>query len=156
MITDRTQADIDKALTYRKLVIANPTGPLPSDFNRVMNRGCCDSTMLKRINSQLGSIQYLLKRYGYYTSFVFPDEDLDNANTIFSRELYEQVFKNVKNAKDNFWVYSTTPEIPTYLYGWREANDIEKVLEDIGKTINDMVDCMRECNEVICGEGDTL
>lgn len=156
MITDRTQADIDKALTYRKLVIANPTGTLPSDFNRVIIRGACNSTMLNRIDTQLVWIKNRLRTYGYSTQIVFAGKDWSNSNEIVDRVSYELVFKNVKNAKDNFWVYSTTPEIPTYLYGWREANDIEKVLEDITDAIYDMIDCMKQCNEVTCGEGDTL
>lgn len=156
MITDRTQADIDKALTYKKLVIANPTGTLPSDFNRVIIRGACNSTMLNRIDTQLVWIKNRLRTYGYSTQIVFSGKDWSNSNEIVDRVSYELVFKNVKNAKDNFWVYATTPEIPTYLYGWREANDIEKVLEDITNAIYDMIDCMKQCNEVTCGEGDAL
>nr|DAG72228.1 MAG TPA: hypothetical protein [Caudoviricetes sp.] len=112
--------------------------------------------MLNRIDTQLVWIKNRLRTYGYSTQIVFAGKDWSNSNEIVDRVSYELVFKNVKNAKDNFWVYSTTPEIPTYLYGWREANDIEKVLEDITDAIYDMIDCMKQCNEVTCGEGDTL
>lgn len=154
MITDRTEADVQKAKAYRNYLIAG--AEVPSDFNRVMARGTCNSTMLKRINQQLTVIKFWLTRLGYSIDITIPNRDWDDVNEIFDRQSYEQVFTNTHNAKDSFWVYPDTPEIPTYLFGWKEANAIEKVLEDIEKVKNDMVYNYKYCGTIESGESDTL
>ena len=145
MITDRTATDINTSKTLRLKIQAGQT--LTDSEMQAFERGACTNTMLNRIESAQKELAGLLNKYGY---FVTIQNKIDwSINDIFDYSNYMRLLGNLNKLKNAFYVYSTTPETPVYMY---EANRIEKILVDIESNINYMKSKFRQCGTFDCGE----
>ena len=50
---------------------------------------------------------------------------------IFTHQHHQRLINNLDKLKAAYYIYSSTPITPTYMYGYQEANSIEKILVDI-------------------------
>ncbi len=110
--------------------------------------------MLNRIEMKQAELGVILNGYAY---MVHIENKTDWQNTdIFTFQDHQRLLNNLDALKQAYYTYSTTPKTPTYMYGYEEANNIEKILVDIEKMIEDMKSRFRECGTFKCGEVNNL
>ena len=152
MITDRTQADVDAAKTLIEKVQSGKS--LTTAEKTAIERGTCTITMLNRVESKQKEVAALLNHYAYMVDIQTKTDW--TANDIFTADDHRRLLDNLDKLKRAYYQYSTTPTTPDYMYDYKNANDIEKILVDIESIITDMVSRMRECNTFYCGEVNNL
>lgn len=152
MITDRTAADVMAANVLRLKIQSGLT--LTTTETAAFERGTCTATMLNRIENAQKTLAETLRGSGYMVSI----ENKTNltATDIFGNADYRRLLENIALLRSAFYTYSSTPDTPGYIYGWKEANDIEKILKDIDDMIADMKSRYRECGTFSCGEENDL
>lgn len=148
MITDRTGTDVTTAETLRAKIQSGQS--LTDSEKKAFERGTCTIVMLNRVENAQKSLADLLNKYKYTVNISNKTnwangEKFDNAN-------YARLLQNLRALRNAFYTYNTTPKTPTYIYGYSEANDIEKILVDINSMIESMESNFRECDTFYCGE----
>lgn len=153
MIYDRTLTDVNSAALLRKKMQAGQT--LTAAEQAAFERGACTVSMLNRIESKQAELMGILNAYYYMVTIETKQWD---KGKIFGADGLEmqRLFSNLDALKQAFCVYQSTPGTPSYLYGYQEANDTEKILADIENMIGDMEGRFRECGTFQCGEANTL
>ena len=147
MVTDRTAADVANAGQLRSKMQTGQS--LTSAETAVLERGSCTVTMLNRIENAEKQIAELLNQYAYRVNIA--NKTWTNS-MLFTYDDYHRVINNVSVLRAAFHVYAATPDVPAYMYGYAEANAIEKNLLDLDELITDMVSRFRECGTFQCGE----
>lgn len=146
MITNRTAQDVELAKTLRLKLQAGQD--LTLSETEQIERGSCTITMLNRIESKMQELADILNGYSYQNHIETKEwqvtELLDYPN-------YWRILNNLHKLKNAYYAYQTTPLTPQYMYGYKEANDIEKILVDIENMINDMVGRFKICGTFNCG-----
>lgn len=145
MITDRTSADVTNAKTLRLKMQAGQT--LTEAEKTAFERGACTITMLNRIENAKKTLVDSLKDKGYYTGANYKTWTYSD---IFGGTDYTTFLNDIRNLRYAFYMQS--PLAPDYLYGYKEANDIEQILVDIESYINSMVENYKICGTFVCGE----
>ena len=152
MIYDRTAADVETAKTLRGLLQAGNT--LTSGQITALERGSCTINMLNRVEGKQAELAVILNEYAY---MVHIENKTDWQTTdIFTYQDHQRLLNNLNLLKQAYFIYATTPITPTYMYGYVEANSIEKILVDIENMITDMQGRFRECGTFECGEVNNL
>lgn len=147
MITDRTSADVAYADILRKKIQAGNT--LTNEEKAIFERGTCTINMLNRIENKQTELKNILNAYAYRVNIYNKTWEYTD---IFAYSDYIRLLNNLDELKTAFCVFSSTPPAPVYMYGYQEANDIEKILVDIEKMIDDMRNRFRQCGTFQCGE----
>ena len=150
MITDRTAADVNTAAALRLKIQSGQT--LTENEQGIFERGACTITMLNRVENAQKYLAEVLNGHSYKVSIT--NKTWQN-NQIFEYADYIRLLDNESTLKNAFAVYKDTPKTPDYLYGWQEANDIEKILIDIEALIGEMKKNFKKCGTFKCG-GDIL
>ncbi len=152
MIDNRTLADVETAKTLRGLLQAGNT--LTNEQITALERGSCTINMLNRVEMKQAELAVILSGYAYMVHI----ENKTNWQTsdIFTFQEHQRLLNNLDILKQAYYIYSTTPKTPTYMYGYEEANSIEKILVDIENMIADMASRFRECGTFECGEVNNL
>lgn len=151
MIYDRTAADVSYADTLRKKLQAGQS--LTEAEKAVFERGACTTAMLNRVESKQSELATALNGYSYMVSIS--NKQWTSAD-IFGYADYVRLLDNLSKLRQAFFVYETTPATPAYIYGYKEANYIEKILADIESMIDDMKGRFRQCGTFQCGEVNNL
>ena len=152
LIYNRTASDVETAKTLRSLLQAGNT--LTSEQISALERGSCTVTMLNRVESKQAELMTILNGYAY---MVHIENKTDWQTTdIFTFQDHQRLLNNLDKLKQAFFVYTSTPITPTYMYGFQEANSIEKILVDIEAMIEDMEGRFRKCGTFECGEVNNL
>mgnify|MGYP004587332429 FL=1 len=148
MITDRTGTDAETAALLRLKVQSGQT--LTSTENQAYERGICSVTMLNRIENAQKTLAEALISAGY---MIRIQNKTWTENDILYRADYNRILQNLDVLKNAFTVYASTPENPGFLYGWKEANEAEKILSDLDSAISDMKQNYKLCGKAKCGGG---
>ena len=152
MIFNRTQADVDIAITLRKKLQAGQS--LNDSEKAIIERGTCTISMLNRVENKQVELSRILNEMAYTITI---ENKTDWAYTdIFTYQDHQRLLNNLDKLKEAYFSYTSTPKAPTYMFGYRQANDIEKILVDIENMINDMTSRFRECGTFECGEENKL
>lgn len=151
MITDRTLNDVSIANALRLKIQSGQT--LAESELEAFERGACTTTMLNRIENKQKELALLLNKFSYTISIT--NKTWTNTQ-IFKHEDYLRILNNLEKLKNAFFTIASTPETPTYLYGYTEANDVEKILVDIENELNQMKTKFRQCGTFNCGEENGL
>ena len=152
MIYNRTASDVENAKTLRGLLQAGNT--LTNEQISALERGSCTVNMLNRIENKQAELAAILSGYAY---MVHIENKTDWQNEeIFTHQHHQRLINNLDKLKAAYYIYSSTPITPTYMYDFQSANDIEKILEDIENMIEDMKSRFRECGTFECGEVNNL
>lgn len=149
MITDRTLADVSAAHAIRARLQSGES--LTDSELQQFERGACTSTMLNRISAETARLSSLINKSGYST--VQPSPVLYDSSQIFGYADHHKMLSDIERLRTDFYILEDTPDVPGYMYGYQEANDIEQILVDIGRMYDDMVSKYRECDTFYCGEG---
>ena len=153
-ITDRTQADVNE---LRELIrsISRAGGweyASPADKARFLTplKGAYNCTDLNRVGHNLDFLSDVLNGYGYLVS-VNPKTDWQNGDIPRASDM-TQYLADLNAIKDKF--YGTTP-LPESMnkINYTDANNIEKLLEEIETYINRMVAGFRKCGTFKSGQG---
>ena len=148
MITDRTAADVNSARLLRLKIQSGQS--LAESEQTALERGACTITMLNRIESAQKTLAALLNKYAYpvhisnKTDWSYSD--------VLDRDDYNRILNNVNTLRNAYYVYADTPNTPLYMFGYKEANDIEGILADIDNMIKSMTNNFRQCGTFNCGE----
>lgn len=155
MITDRTAQEVELGRTLRKKIQAGHT--LSAAEIATLQRVSCTASMLNRIENKQAELRELLDTESYFSGITNKTwgNSANNDRTDFRLTEYTRILENCKKLKDAFTKYPSTPDTPTYLYGWQEANAVEKILVDIEALIAELKENYRKCGTFQCG-GDTL
>lgn len=148
MITDRTGTDAETASILRLKVQSGQT--LTSAENQVYERGICSVTMLNRIENAQKTLAEALISAGY---MIHIQNKTWTENDILYRADYNRILQNLDVLKNAFTVYASTPGNPGFLYGWKEANEAEKILSDLDSAVSDMKQNYKLCGKAKCGGG---
>lgn len=153
MITDRTLLDVQTAKTLRDTKIQQGIALTDTEKEK-FERGSCTINTVNRIINKISELCQELNDMCYMCHIT--DTDDYTSTDIFYYNDITTLLENLNNLRSAFYVYITTPDTPTYLFGYLEANAIEQILVDIENTISDMQSKYRECGTFQCGERNTL
>lgn len=150
MIFDRTQNDVDTAISIRKNKLQKFID-LTDEEVAVLEKGMLTINTLNRIEDKSKELQNLINNIGYFNTDV--KVMVWAYNDYFNQEDFDRILNNLKKLKNAFFVYSTTPNIPNNNYrSYVTINAVEKILNDLDIMINDIKSHYRECGNFECGE----
>lgn len=150
MIFDRTQNDVDAAVSIRKNKVQKFL-ELTEEEIEILEKGSLTINTLNRIEDKSQELQNLINELGYFNTDV---KVMVWANGgYFKQEDFDRILQNLQKLRNAFFVYSTTPDMPDNNYRkYQTINDVEKILNDLGVMINDVKANYRYCGEIKCGE----
>lgn len=162
MVTDRTAADVKTAKTLIKKIQSGQT--LTTAEKMAIERGTCTATMINRVESKQKELAEILNSYCYMVHITNKTDwksidildDTSEEGDIFTYQDHKRLLSNLNKLRQAFFVYINTPQTPTYLYNYTNANNVEKILVDIESMLDDMISRFRECNTFYCGEVNNL
>lgn len=149
MITNRTKDDVEAAKQIRLNIQQNGLAPNDDEIE-ILERGTYTINSLNRVESKQEQLRDWLNSYGYRvntehkTNWVEAD--------LFTYQDHQRILNNLKALRKAFFVFSTTPVTPNYIFNWQNANSIEKILVDLEEEFATMIDYFRECGTFECGE----
>lgn len=131
MITDRTAQDVEAGTA----------------------KGRYNATDLNRVGEAVAEITDILRASGYIVS---TDPKIDwTIDDIPSPAQMQQYVDDIATLRGVIAIYETTPPPPTSMehLDYATANNIEKILVDIGDALRRMALSASYTNEIYCGEG---
>lgn len=152
LITDRTRQD---ALRVLSLAAKWSRGTISDseilEWNMNM-KGAYNASDLNRVGMAVNRITERLASAGIHISTVgksdWAEEDYNNA------EALDYYLKDISLVRGAIAVMSSTPPVPVDLQGltWWEANNIEKILEDVDYLITNMMQAWYYSGDLYAGE----
>lgn len=150
MIFDRTQKDVDTAISIRKNKLQKFID-LTDEEVAVLEKGMLTINTLNRIEDKSAELQNLINNIGYFNTNV--KIMVWAYNDYFRQEDFDRILRNLQKLIDAFFVYSSTPKKPDNNYrSYATINAVEKILNDLDIMINDIKSHYRECGNFECGE----
>ena len=150
MIFDRTQNDVDTAISIRKNKVQKFQELTESDIN-YLERGTLTINTLNRIEAKQEELKNLFNDMGYWNTPII--NKTWGENDIFNADEFQRILDNTNVLRRAFFVYKATPNTPPISYYWDDINSLEKILYDLDVMINDVKSNYRECGTFYCGEG---
>jgi hypothetical protein len=151
LITDRTAADVERYLTLRNKGFANLTAAEKTEWLSNM-KGAYNYTDLNRVEE---AVQYLadkLRERGYRVDIG--DIKTWTMNSLPTMADMNRYLNNVKVIRNAFATLSTTPQVPSSIAGltYKEANDIEQIIFDVNKLLDNMMSVWFFSGDLYSGE----
>lgn len=151
LITDRTQADVDRVRTLQLKGWSDMSTSERDEWSGSL-KGAYDASDLNRVGAAVEYVVDRLTEYGYHVPVsIKNDWKVGDIPTATQLETYLQ---NVKAVRSAIAVFPNTPDAPidmnklTYV----EANNIEKILQDVDQLIAYMLLAYVYSGEVYAGE----
>ena len=149
MIFDRTQNDVDTAIRIRAEKVQTFAELTDADVT-ALERGTITINTLNRVEEKQEELKNIFNDMGYWNTPII--NKAWDATQIFDVDDLERIFSNTEVLKQAFYEYKSTPKTPTARYHYQNINDIEKILYDLDKMIEDVKSRFRECGTFECGE----
>lgn len=152
LITDRTTADVSRWRELRDKGWANMTDAERAEWLTPM-RGAYNAADLNRVGAALNYVRDKLTEYGYLCENAF-DARVDwGTSEIPTQEDLTKYLGYVSTVRRAFARFPTTPAAPvTGRLNYRDANDIEQIVLDVGALLNNMVSAWYFSGDLYCGE----
>lgn len=133
MIFDRTQNDVDAAITLRREKVQAFQELTESEI-ATLEKGMLTINTLNRIESKISELNSLLEMLGY----IPLDIVIKNwgYTDIFSVDEFNRIIANVGMLRAAIPVMKDTPDMPLAEYYFSNVNDLEKILHDIDFLLN--------------------
>lgn len=153
LITDRTQADVDRVKVIAKKIESGTASESElAEWNAAALKGSYNATDLNRVGA---AIQYVAERingYGYVVH-VSPRTDWGEEDCPTPSAM-SRYLADLAVLRSTFSVLQSTPEVPADMEAltYTEANNIEKILEDIDYLLTNTVKGWFYSGEVFSGE----
>lgn len=147
MIFDRTQEDVDAAISLRNQKVKKFENLTNEEIN-TLERGTITINTLNRIENKQAEISELLSQLSI-------NVEIENKNweetQIFNRAEFQRILDNLNVLVKSFCVYSNTPDVPEISYHYDDINAIEKVLFDLEELHNKALKSFIYCGITHCG-----
>lgn len=151
MITDRTQADIDRAQSIRENFVKQFKS-LTEEQITTLERGMLTVNTLNRIEGKQTELKDLLNAIGYWATDITNKTDWQIGDEVHDED-YKRIVSNENALRAAFLIHKTTPDTPNTFLHYGDTNSIEQILVDLQSMIDDVKDNWRECGNFECGEG---
>lgn len=149
MIYDRTSEDVKSA---RKIISEKVKRfvELTDDEVETLERGTITIKTLNRIEDKQSELKNLFNNVGYWNTNIL--NKTWTFNDIFDASDFKRILNNLDVLRTAFYEYTSTPNTPNAVYDYKVINDIEKILFDLEKMVDDIKSKYRECGTFECGE----
>ena len=149
MIFDRTQNDVDTAISLRNKKVKEFES-LTSEEVNTLERGTITTNTLNRIENKQMELANLFSQLSINVK-------IENKNwgktQIFNRAEFQRILDNLNVLVKYFCVYSNTPNVPKISYHFEDINAIEKILFDLEELYNKALKSFVYCGITYCGMG---
>nr|DAT44254.1 MAG TPA: hypothetical protein [Caudoviricetes sp.] len=151
LITDRTQADVDRVRQLAQKGFGNMTADEKTEWLNGL-KGAYNASDLNRVGAAVAYVAGRLTGYGYVVS-VSPRQDWQVAD-IPTQESMTAYLADVAALRAALTVAAGTPEVPEDMerLTWQEANDIEQILVDVDELLTRMAAAWFYSGEIYAGE----
>lgn len=151
LITDRTQADVDRVRQLAQKGFGNMTAAEKTEWLNGL-KGAYNASDLNRVGAAVAYVAGRLKGYGYAVS-VSPRQDWQ-VSDIPTQESMTAYLADVAALRAALTVATDTPEVPEDMerLTWQEANDIEQILVDVDELLTRMAAAWFYSGELYAGE----
>lgn len=153
LITDRTQADVDRYYYFRNKKWADLTADEKSEWLAGL-KGCYNYTDFQRVENAVKYLSDLLNAEGYTNRVVISDASTYTYEYIRDREEIIQYLDNIATLQEVYYnnvEMGVLPTIDSWL-SYEGANIIERILLDIEQMITNMQAQWRYSNNLYAGE----
>lgn len=154
LITDRTQADVDRGSYLASLWVAGVftgTDAELAEWNSDL-KGSYNASDLNRVGSAMNYVANRFTESGYHLVISpridWTEDDIPRESDMAHYLADLNILRGV------LAVMPTTPEVPADMDGltYQEANNIEQILLDIDSLITRMMAAWFYCGDLYCGE----
>lgn len=132
LVTDRTQADVNRVKQIaEKIKNGTASESELAEFNSAAMKGSYNASDLNRVGA---AMQYVADRLGEFGYDVSIDQKLDWTSVDWpTPETMGTYLADLEELRSKFAIMQTTPTVPEDMekLTYTEANNIEKILEDI-------------------------
>ena len=149
MIFDRTQNDVNSAITLRNEKVKNFQELTESEI-LILEKGTLTINTLNRIETKQDELKNLFNDMGYWDAPI-TNKNWDHTQ-IFNANEFQRIIDNTNILRRAFFVYLDTPDTPPVSYHFEDINSLEKILYDLDVMINDIKSLYKECGAFECGE----
>lgn len=152
LITDRTQADVDRVATLNGRVSAGTATEAEKTEWASDLKGAYNASDLNRVGAAVAYVAGRLTGYGYTVS-VDPRQDWQGAD-IPTPESMTAYLADVAALRAALTVAAGTPEVPEDMerLTWQEANNIEQILVDVDELLTRMAAAWFYSGDLYAGE----
>jgi hypothetical protein len=151
LITDRTQADVDRYTELRLKYLSGMTAEEKAEWETHL-KGAYNYTDMNRVESAVEYVANRLTEAGYgVIPVVKKNWTLTDKPTLVDLNRY---MKNISDIRSVLATYETTPEAPTTerRLSFQAANAIEQILADVDELVSKMVSAYFYSNDLYSGE----
>lgn len=132
MIIDRTQADVNNAISIRENKIQKFETLTDKDLE-ILERGFFTITTLNRIEDKQAQLAELLADMGYLQTPIV--NKAWNNTQVFNRDEFQRIINNTNVLRQAFFVYKDTPSTPPVSFYWEDVNALENILYSLQQAI---------------------
>ena len=151
LITDRTAADVERYLTLRNKGFENLTAAEKSEWLSSM-KGSYNYTDLNRVEEAVQYLANKLRERGYRVDIG--DIKTWTMNSLPTMADMNRYLNNVRVIRNSFATIGTTPQVPSSMSNFthKEANDIEQILFDVNRLLENMISVWFFSGDLYAGE----
>ncbi len=151
LITDRTQADVDRVRQLAQKGFGNMTAAEKTEWLNGL-KGAYNASDLNRVGAAVAYVAGRLTGYGYAVN-VDPRQDWQ-VTDIPTQESMTAYLADVAALRAALTVAAGTPEVPEDMerLTWQEANNIEQILVDVDELLTRMAAAWFYSGELYAGE----
>lgn len=151
LITDRTQADVDRVRYLAQLGWAGMTEAEQAEWQTAL-KGAYNADDLNRVGAAMNYVADRLTEQGYAPS-VSPKTDWSESAWL-TPDAALVYLADLAELRRQFAMMQTTPEVPDDMerLTYQEANNIEKILEDIDTLLTNAALAWRYSGDLFSGE----
>lgn len=151
LITDRTAADVERYLTLRNKGFANLTAAERAEWLAPM-KGAYNFTDLNRVEEAVQFLAEKLRDRGYRVDIS--EAKVWTMSSLPTLADMNRYLDNVRVIRSAFATLGTTPQVPTSASGltYKEANDIEQIIFDVNKLLDNMMSVWFFSGDLYSGE----
>lgn len=157
LITDRTQADVDRYYYFRNKRWTDLTDAEKQEFSAGL-KGSYNYTDFKRVEDAVLYLSNLLNQYGYRNKVKLSSEETFNPEYIRVKEEIITYLDNIATLQKVYYNSNWVGKLPT-IEEWLDyngANTIEEILLNINELIEKMEAMFRYSNTFNSGESEGL
>ena len=151
LITDRTQADVDRYTELKMKRLSGMTADEKAEWETHL-KGAYNYTDMNRVESAVEYVANRLTEAGY---IIIPVVKKNWAKTDKPTLAdFIRYMKNISDIRSALATYETTPDAPTTerKLSFQTANDIEKILMDVDDLISKMMSAYFYSGDLYSGE----
>ncbi len=137
LITDRTKVDVDRLKALLARDWQGLTEAERQEYLEASHKGAYNASDLNRVGAAVNYVAGLLTEWGYP---YYPDMRTNwTATEIFYAADLREYLAAVKGLRERMAVLEDTPETPDKVRDHQQANDIEKIIEDVHWLLQNMI-----------------